>query len=93
VLTGEIGSTLHLQFEGGSQRVSTLDMPGIEYDAEIRSAGLGVCDLWIGRAEDYNSGWFWLHLRCIVLRAKGRPRILHCAVEAPPSRDNRKNDL
>jgi hypothetical protein len=41
VLTGEIGSTLHVQLEGGSQRVSMLDMPGMpetEQDAEIRGA-------------------------------------------------------
>jgi hypothetical protein len=48
VLTGEIRSAPHVQFEGGSQRVSMLDMAGIpepEQDAGIRAA-----ILWLGEA-------------------------------------------
>ena len=48
MLTGEIRSALHVQFERRSQRVSMLDMPGIpepEQDAGIRAA-----ILWLGEA-------------------------------------------
>jgi hypothetical protein len=64
---------------------------GVSQHARPFAAGLAVCDLEIGCAVDHDAEWFRLHLRCVVLKAKSRPRILHRAVEAPPSRDNLKN--
>jgi hypothetical protein len=55
VLTGEIGSAVHVQFEGGSQRISMLDMPGIpqsEQDAGIRAAILRLGEAMVQVAND-----------------------------------------
>jgi hypothetical protein len=57
------------------------------------AAGLGVSYLWIGGTKNHDAKWLRLHLRRIVLKAKGHPRILHRAIEAPPSRDERKDRL
>jgi len=65
--------------EIGQALIRRFCFSGVPECARPFAAGLGICDLQIGCAENHDTEWLRLHLWCVELKAKGRPDVCHGA--------------